>query len=225
LTSDLERQARAFAQELTKTLNSTICQHARIQAVLRPMAGAGPMLFTLGHGLSKSNPAQPKPFPLSVDRKNPRAWMDLSFQVRLDDDEQKYLTVQSSYCGIFADEKLENCLCHFDYERDKEQYTSAHVQVHGTSPALKALKRDPDKKRPLDKLHIPVGGRRFRPSIEDIIEFLIVERIADAHDGWEQRIEDGRARFHMRQLRAAMRRNPEIVKEYLREMEQREGRR
>lgn len=177
----------------------------------------GPV-FTLGYGLSKSNPLQPKGFPLRLDGKKPRIWMNLSYQVRMDD-EQRYLTVHSSFCGIFSDESLETCLCHFDFEREKEQYTVAHLQIHGESPALSALNRTGDERRPLDKLHFPVGGKRFRPCLEDIIEFLIAERLVDGRRGWEQVVEEGRERFQRMQLRAAMRRNPDVVDEFVREQQ------
>lgn len=155
---------------------------------------------------------------MSIDNKKPRVWMSLSYQVRMDD-EQRYLTVHSSYCGIFADADLECCLCHFDYEREKERYTPAHVQVHGESPALRLLNRCSDAKRPLGKLHFPVGGRRFRPCLEDVIEFLVAERLVDAHPGWETVVEDGRARFQRMQLKAAMRRNLGLVKEFVQDWE------
>lgn len=213
MTSDLPGQARRFAKELQETLNGTVCQHVRIAAVLRPRSAAGPV-FTLGHGLSANNPTQPTAFPLRIDNKKPRSWMNLSFQVRLDD-EGEFLTVHSSYCGIFTDESLETCLLHWDYEREKEKYTSAHVQVYGWSPALEALNQNNDQKRSLDKLHIPVGGKRFRPCIEDAIEFLVTERLADGREGWQKRVEEGRNRYRRGQLLAMMRRYPDVVKEYL----------
>lgn len=146
--------------------------------------------------------------------------MNVSYQVRMDD-EQRYLTVQSSFCGIFADASLETCLCHFDYERDKDLYTGAHLQVHGLSPALDALNRDKGK-RPLDKLHFPVGGKRFRPCLEDVIEFLVAERLVDGKPGWERVVEEGRSTFQRSQLKAAMRRNTAVVEEFMREHERRE---
>jgi hypothetical protein len=142
--------------------------------------------------------------------------MNLSFQVRMDK-EARYLTVHSSYCGIFSDEDLATCLCHFDFEREKEQYTAARLQVHGSSPALEALNREGDARRTLDKLHFPVGGKRFRPSLEDIIEFLVAERLMEAKQGYEAVLDAGRERFQIKQLRAAMRRHPEVVEEFLRE--------
>jgi hypothetical protein len=220
LTSNsLPRQAAKFAEELQNTLAATICRgcDVRIRAVERPLRQAVP-IFTIGHGLTRQNLTQPEPFPLRLDGKKPRAWMNLSFQVGLDD-EERHLTVYSSYCGIFADEHLKVGLCHVDFEREKEQYTGAHLQVHGSSPALDQLNRGGDAKRPLDKLHFPVGGKRFRPSIEDVIEFLIAERIIDGHDGWEGIVSEGRERFQRIQLKAAMRRETALVEEFIQEQE------
>lgn len=217
MISDLHSQASKLAQELTDTLNGTVTQHVRMRAVLRPRSTVG-AVFTVGHGLTNQNPTQPRPFPLSINLRKPRAWMNLSFQVRMDT-ENKFLTVHSSYCGIFIDEELKKCLCHWDFERDKDRYPSAHVQVYGTSPALEALNEGDDRKRPLEKLHIPVGGKRFRPCIEDVIEFLITERLAEGREGWQKRLEEGRNRYRRTQLLAAMRRHPDVVEEYLRERE------
>ncbi|MEZ3182656.1 hypothetical protein KYY02_29555 [Streptomyces pimonensis] len=138
MTSDLERKAYEFAQELQSTLNATICRDVRIKAVQRPFEITP--VFTVGSGPSRQNLTQPRGFPVRIDHKKLRVWMNLSHQVRLDA-EAKYLTVYKSYCGIFSDEELETCLCHFDYEREKDKYTSAHLQVHGRSPALEVLNR------------------------------------------------------------------------------------
>jgi hypothetical protein len=94
--------------------------------------------------------------------------------------------------------------------------------VYGISPALERLNGKEDEKRPLEKLHFPVGGKRFRPCIEDVIEFLINERLVHAHKGWEHRLEEGRARYRRSQLKAAIRRHPEVVEEYLWERERAE---
>ncbi|WP_127201730.1 hypothetical protein [Streptomyces sp. Z26] len=216
MTSDLSQEARSFAQQIQNTLNKTICQHVRMIAVQRPAQGRP--VFTIGAGLSRTNPTQPKGFPLGITNKKARSWMSLSYQVRMDD-EDRYLAVHSSFCGIFADEDLGACLCHFDFEREKEHYTGAHLQIHGTSPALEKLNRDGDIGRPLDKLHFPVGGKRFRPCIEDIIEFLVAERLADGREGWQQVVEEGRDRFQRKQLRAAMRRNTDLVDQWTRDQE------
>lgn len=216
LISDLARKAFEFAQELQCTLNATVCRDVRLKAVQRPFDSVP--VFTVGSGLSRQNLTQPTGFPVRIDNKKPRLWMNLSYQVHLDH-EARYLTVHKSYCGIFSDEELQTCLCHFDYEREKDKYTSAHVQVHGHSPALEALNPPGKEKRPLEKLHFPVGGRRFRPSLEDIIEFLVCEDLAEGRPGWQRVVDEGRDRFQRNQLRAAMRRNTAVVEEFMREQE------
>jgi hypothetical protein len=62
-----------------------------------------------------------------------------------------------------------------------------------------------------------IGGRRNRPSLEDLIEFVVAEGLGAPRDGWEDRVREGRERFRVRQLRAAIRRDPETVVEYLRQ--------
>jgi hypothetical protein len=71
--------------------------------------------------------------------------------------------------------------------------------------------------RPLKDFHFPVGGRRFRPSLEDVIEFLVAERLASPRTGWESAVEEHRAKWEDRQLRAAVCRNPDVAIAQLRE--------
>ncbi len=103
-------------------------------------------------------------------------------------------------------------MCHYDFEtKPLNVYPKAHVQVSGTSPALDQLrtKRPDMEAHKLGELHFPVGGRRFRPTLEDVIEMLIVEGIADARPDWESVIAEHRKRWREIQLRAAVRRWPE----------------
>jgi hypothetical protein len=131
----------------------------------------------------------------------------------------EHLMVRSSYVGIFRDQKLEQCLLHYDYERNKrEGYPESHLQVPADSEHWRALlDGSPQAADNLGKLHLPAGTRRFRPTVEDVIEFIIVERIAEARDGWQRTLNASRDRFHRRQLQAAVRRHPDIAAEQLRE--------
>jgi hypothetical protein len=94
-----------------------------------------------------------------------------------------YLAVDESYVAVFAADDEKACLCRFDYERGKQLYPETHLQVFGESAALTAWTGTP--RRELERLHFPTGGRRFRPILEDVIEFLIVEGLADSRDGWK----------------------------------------
>jgi hypothetical protein len=59
---------------------------------------------------------------------------------------------------------------------------------------------------PLRDLHFPVRGRRYRPALEDVIEFLVVEKLA-GRDQAGRRYSARRDDFRWRHLRAAIRRD------------------
>jgi hypothetical protein len=140
--------------------------------------------------------------------------MDLSFRFCYDP-EGEYFTVLSSFVAIYGDELGDTCLCHFDYERNKaDGYPEAHIQVYGQSPVLDAW-GGPLLERGLHRLHFPAGHRRFRWCLEDVIEFVIAERMVDAKPNWKEVIEPGRKKFHEMQLRAAIRRDIKTAIEYL----------
>jgi hypothetical protein len=66
-------------------------------------------------------------------------------------------------------------------------------------------------------LHFPTGGRRYRPALEDVIEFLIVEGLADGQAGWRDVLNEERDAYWRIQLRAAIRRDPWTALAALRE--------
>lgn len=73
--------------------------------------------------------------------------------------------------------------------------------------------------KPLEAVHFPNGGKRFRPSVEDFIEFLAQEGLVrDLHDGWKDVLDASRGEWMHRQTRAATRRHPEAAVEQLRDM-------
>ena len=208
----LEKQAADFASVIQRVLNTTICHDVKIQAVVIARAGH----VHVGHGLTKSSPFETRPLPVGIGKGKPRGWLDLSYRLCLDV-EGEYLTVVSSFVAVFADEDGEHCLFHVDYERNKGHgYPDAHLQVYGESAALEAWT---SREQALHKLHFPVGGRRYRPALEDVIEFLIVERLAEGTTGWEKVLNASREDFHKRQLRAAIRRDIETAKQAVREFD------
>jgi hypothetical protein len=77
---------------------------------------------------------------------------------------------------------------------------------------------DGTPRRELERLHFPTGGRRFRPILEDVIEFLIVEGLADSRDGWKDVLRAHRQAYWRIQSRAAIRRDPQIALDAVREL-------
>jgi hypothetical protein len=155
--------------------------------------------------------------PLTIG-KAPSCYIGISFQMVVDEF-GLHLMVSSSYVGLYRDRELEHCLLHYDYERGKSGgYPESHLQILADSEQWRTLlDRSTRARNTLEHLHLPTGTRRFRPTVEDVIEFLVVEGIAEARDGWERTLNDSRDKFHRRQLRAAVRRYPDIAAEQLRQ--------
>jgi hypothetical protein len=162
--------------------------------------------------------------PLALKRK-PRLYLGLFFRLG-PDDARRYPMVQSSVMYLSPDADESRLLLHYDYERDKDGYPEAHLQVCASSEAWEEVTSqawDEDARgyvlrdRALERLHLPVGGRRFRPTVEDMIEFLVTEQLVERRDDWAEHVAVGRRNFEERQLRAAVRRNPDAALAILRE--------
>lgn len=203
---DLERSSREFATELTTLLNRTICKGVRLTAVMEP----NKRFTVIGYKISKENRDPREGIPINKPVHSP-TYLNI-FILLEPDSANEFLMVKTSVVLLARDKELTQELLHYDYERDKEDgYPEAHLQICADSEDWRALGPD----RALKKLHFPVGGRRFRPSLEDLIEFLIVEGFAEGLPGWKAAVDEGRHRFQMNQLKAAVRRHPEVAIEVL----------
>jgi hypothetical protein len=107
-------------------------------------------------------------------------------------------------------------LFRFDYERHKNNYPDCHLQVFGSYPPLTSyLEAIGKPKQRLERLHFPMGGRRFRPTVEDLIEFLVCEGLiivgSDEREQILKRVDVRRKNFHRIQLAAAIRRDQDTA--------------
>lgn len=165
-----------------------------------------------------------EPIPLTLGARSPTGYLYAAYVLQLDP-EGLHLTVTKSQYGIYADTEKQEMLVHWDYEREPpHDYPAAHVQVNGACEVLELLADGVSRfgltpTRDLRNLHFPVGGRRFRPTLEEVVEFLIVEQLAHPREGWQDVIAEHREQWEERQLRAAVRRHPEIAIAQLREDE------
>jgi hypothetical protein len=115
-------------------------------------------------------------------------------------------------------------LIRLDYRADMGRAPTSHWQVHAERGAFSHLLArahavDPARvKKPhdLSSLHIPVGGERFRPCLEDLLQFLVQECGVDSKDGWLDVVERGRELWRHRQLRATIRDAQEETADVLR---------
>jgi hypothetical protein len=130
------------------------------------------------------------------------------------DSEMRVLVVQRSKVGLYAGDDFESMVCHYDFDRAPgNQYPLAHFQVWGESDTLKTVCDRTGVGKPLRDLHFPVDGKRYRPTVDDMIEFLAIEGLVPTRAGWEDVVVRHRARWDRLQLRSVVRRDPEIAAE------------
>lgn len=70
----------------------------------------------------------------------------------------------------------------------------------------------------LGDLHFPLGGARFRPCLEDVLQMLADELGVDVESGAYEALAEGRERWRLDQLAAAVRHSPETAAAVLQEL-------
>ncbi len=161
----------------------------------------------IGYRLNKRN-LYGEAIGLALARSPARLRLLLHHTLELDESNQHLTTDKSTYTLVTAD--TNSAVLTYDYVREPpNRYPEAHLHVDGEAEGLQHMlnSNGRSKNRPAD-LHLPVGGRRFRPSLEDLIEFCILEELVTPRSNWQRALDTSRDRFHAQQLRAAVRRNP-----------------
>ncbi|MFT4042856.1 MAG: hypothetical protein QM673_06805 [Gordonia sp. (in: high G+C Gram-positive bacteria)] len=128
-----------------------------------------------------------------------RAWCCL-------DTSGRYLAIQESRYALVA-EVDRTPILRYEYERVSSSKPGAHVQIHAHRGALSHLLSRTGVANPhsMESLHLPVGGDRFRPCLEDVVEFLVVECGFYCRPGWAQAVKFGRMNWRRYQLASAVR--------------------
>ena len=115
-------------------------------------------------------------------------------------------------------------LVRLDYRADMHTAPITHWQIHAERGSFSHLLSRAHAVRPevvrnpylLSSLHLAVGGERFRPCLEDFLQFLVQECGVDSLDGWEEAVRDGREKWRRIQTRAVARDAQTEVAEVLR---------
>ena len=201
-------EARNFAGRLTSLLNRTVCNGPSIGTFTQ----RGHDYAIVGFGVSDRDPTAQL---IPIDKcTGCQLHMHMFFQLERDK-ERDFLMVTSSSLGLCLDDAGERVLFHADYERNKDVYAEAHLQVWASSDDWTELLESRPEQHELSRLHLPAGGRRYRTSVEDIVEFIVNERLATPKDDWQTVVDESRREFEDRQLRAAVRRHPDTAREVL----------
>ncbi|MPZ67289.1 MAG: hypothetical protein GEU83_17890 [Pseudonocardiaceae bacterium] len=145
--------------------------------------------------------------PLTVSGEN-LARLKIDIRCCLDSHDE-FLAVEKSTYQLIATVDREP-IFRFEYERAATSKPRAHTQIHAHRGALSHLLSRARHRTPhsMESLHVPVGGDRFRPCLEDVIEFLVVECRFDSRERWRAAVEAGRERWRRIQTRTAVRDSP-----------------
>jgi hypothetical protein len=194
---------------MSDLLNRTVTDGIPITAVLRDDGQVG----WIGYGINRREAFPGRGIPLTFGGAPVRCYLHVMHTLVQRHD---VLVTQESSFGLYLDDELNSCLLHYDFAREPgNRYPAAHVQVNAVSPAFEELCRRLGRRDDLSRLHLPVGGKRFRPCLEDVVEMLIAEELAPGRPGWEAAIDEHRSRFRRIQLMAAVRDDPDAAREEL----------
>lgn len=218
----LERVARDFADRLTATVHCSVGD------------GCAPFVAELANGAAvvKQSPATGIPLALGDGS---ALTLVAGYHCVLDSHGERLRVQASRFAVYFGDEAAGEPLFRYDYDGNGTlALPRAHLQVgdSGDLRALVALSGDHSKRARnrqsdvdagrrmprADDLHFPVGGDRFRPALEDVLQLLVDALGVPAQAGWRQVLAAGRMDWRERQLASAVRDNPPIAAAALAEL-------
>jgi len=128
----------------------------------------------------------------------------LRFRCRLDKS-GKFLAVYESAIKLLTPEN--NPLVRLEFV--ETQRPASHWHVHADRTAFGWLLAAAGRpSHAVAKAHLPAGGARMRPALEDFLEFLLADIGLDNVPGWQQAIADGRETWRRRQVRTLVRDAP-----------------
>ncbi|WP_166844851.1 hypothetical protein [Isoptericola sp. BMS4] len=201
MTSDLEVRSREFAGEIGDVIAATLGDHVQMVSVKH-----GDRYVVRPDGATKKD----QRIQLHVQRQH---LADLAVAVFLQlDHAGEHLKATRTDIAVYS--TLDRTpLVRLDYLSDMRTDPVCHWQFHGERGAFSHLlaiahakdSRQVSQPHDLSSVHLPVGGERFRPCLEDVLEMLIRDCGVDAVDGWQTALEEGRERWRMRQFRTTVR--------------------
>ena len=211
----LRDETERFADTLNNIVEATIDTDIRFRTDIAADAERA-NLQPIQHPGSRSNG-----FPLirpGDDPQAPALLLVAGFAVEMDD-EDRHLRVASSTIALWVDitgaRKDPRPLIRVEYDRRRvaSDRAAAHVHLHAHSPELAWVYGSSGRPAPdLHQLHFPVGGQRFRPTLEEFLLFLDREHLyADFKDGWRPAVLASLREWEEVQASATARRFPQAA--------------
>lgn len=130
-----------------------------------------------------------------------------------------YLAVRKSMFQLTSPQEG-TPLLRLDFDHAMHTVPAAHWNVHGERGATSVMlaRCNPDHSGLLSQVHLPVGGIRWRPCLEDFVDLLIAEFNIDHHPNASKLIEAGRQQWRTFQTRSVVRDSPEDAAAVLRNL-------
>lgn len=214
--SQLDKLATEFADDLT--------------SLTRGVLGEGtPRFAALNMG------ARVRVSPISVDEKELRIPVSINDEPVLSLRARYFCCWDGSSTFLATDQAdihlhyagIPDPLIRFEYVRSSKEPPGAHIQVHAHRDEMAYLLRLADAGRPrqgfkrrrlprLSEMHLPVGGHRMRPALEDVLLFMKREFAITTVPGWRAVIDERLRNWREIQLMSAVRDAPEAAAEALR---------
>jgi hypothetical protein len=146
------------------------------------------------------------------------AQIRLIFELTLDRSGHYLAVYKSSFQLI--DDRGKKPIVRIEYLRDAHSVPCSHVHVHAESGPFTHLLTRTGHPTPaaIQSIHVPTGGDRFRPCVEDFIEFLIRDCRIAGREGWEEEVMAGREEWRRTQTAAAVRDRPDVAIRVLEEL-------
>lgn len=202
---DLQKRSAEFADEVQTTLRQVLPGTIAVVSVTTPHSHR--------YWVRPDNPAHSNRIPLYVDGDH---LADLTAEMYLSMDRHgEYLKTVLSKMAVHSTLDRQP-LVRLEFDAAMHTTPATHWHVHAERGALSHLLARSHAVRPgevtaphqLSSLHIPVGGERFRPCLEDFLQFLIQECGIDSLPGWRDAVREGRERWRRRQIRTVTRDSP-----------------
>lgn len=224
MTASLAQQAEDFANDLTATVRAVVgAECPAFYAVVLEQASAFRVRQEPSSGI------------ILCDNKAPILRLSVDYKCELDG-HGLWMAISESFIHVFVEPDGREPLFRYEFDRNNTgKVPSAHIQFHGHHPELEAAMREcgesteraKARKRGrravyLHDLHFPVGGPRFRPALEDVLEMLIEEfgvKPVGSVRAARKALEDGREGWRRKQVATVVRDAPSQAAEALRDLD------
>lgn len=214
----LEDRAHAFAEQLS-SLVSAFCDAS--------------VPFEAKRLGDKFSVRPSEPVLLTVNRR-PLLSLDITYRCMIDH-ARSYLVVDRSWVKVYGGPKVKgDPLFRYEYDRAvPDDLPAAHLHVHAHRDHLVmamalageagAPRRATDPEdftsgARMSAVHFPVGGHRFRPGLEDVLQMLHSEFGVDVGSGWQVALQASRETYRRDQTGSVVRDCPSDAVRVLREL-------